>query len=60
MNSPNTIGKYLTPCQFTVVHSPLHKRWLVLHPERPELVLASGITREKAEQNLINTLQDRT
>ncbi|MFY2597306.1 hypothetical protein ACOTHJ_15920 [Achromobacter xylosoxidans] len=29
-------------------YSPLHQRWVVQHPTRPELVIGSGHTQEEA------------
>lgn len=31
------------------VYSKLHKAWIVQRPDRPELILASGHTKEAAE-----------
>jgi len=29
------------------VYLPLHRRWVILNPERPELIIASGNTKDE-------------
>ncbi len=48
------IGDPLAAVLMDVKYSPLHGTWIVMRPDRPELVLASGATKEECLRNAQN------